>query len=272
MAETTTMTPVLHRVADRVAETPDTVTLTLVPADGSTVAAVPGQFHMLWAPGVGEVPISVSRVDGSTLSFTVRAVGAVTAALCAASPGDTLGARGPYGRGWDTTPDPSRHLVMIAGGLGLAPLRPLVEAVSADPGRFASVTLLVGARDVDGLLYAHDRDRWATRIALRCTVDVGTHGWTGPVGPVTGLLDGAFADPELVRVAMCGPEIMMRVVGDDLVARGVPGDAVEISLERNMQCGVGHCGHCQLGPLLVCVDGPVVAWSRVAPSLEVDER
>lgn len=266
------MTPVLHVVVDRFEETPDTVTLRLVRADGSPTPAAPGQFHMLWAPGVGEVPISVSAVDGESLWFTVRAVGAVTSALCAASPGDTLGARGPYGRGWNTTADPSRHLVMIAGGLGLAPLRPLVESAWADPGRFASATLLVGARDVSGLLYPRDRDRWAARVAVRCSVDVGTPGWTGPVGPVTTLLGEAFREPERVRVAMCGPEIMMRVVGGDLAARGVPGEAVEVSLERNMQCGVGHCGHCQLGPLLVCLDGPVVAWSQVAPSLRVAER
>ncbi|HSD80642.1 MAG TPA: FAD/NAD(P)-binding protein [Solirubrobacteraceae bacterium] len=264
--------PAPYRVADTRRETGDTWTLRLEPPGGATPAAFePGQFAMLYAFGVGEAPISVSATHDGALVHTVRAVGAVTRALCAARSGDVVGVRGPFGTRWPLARAEGRDVVVVAGGIGLPPLRAVIERLLADRGRYGEVNVLYGGRAPSELLYPGDVERWAARsdVRVHVTVDAPSAGWRGRVGVVTRLLDDAVFDPPRTTAMMCGPEVMMRVTAVALRDRGVAGDDIWLSLERNMACGEGHCGHCQLGPLLVCRDGPVVRHDVVEPLLRV---
>jgi anaerobic sulfite reductase subunit B len=266
------MWPVRYLVAARHAETRDTVTLLLRPAGSPIRAPRPGQFTMLYVFGVGEVPISVSGFSPGLLVQTIRSVGAVSGALCAAVPGDMVGVRGPFGTDWGTSVADGRDMLIVAGGIGLAPLRPVVLAALAERARYDRVVLLVGARSPDELIFARELDTWRRRgVDVRVTVDHGAAGWDGHVGVVTRLIEGAIVDPAWTAAFVCGPEIMMRLSAQALVNRGVaPGD-IRVSLERNMRCGAALCGHCQLGPLLLCRDGPVVSYPEAAPLVAVKE-
>lgn len=268
------MTPVPHRVVDVVHETRETVTLTLEPVADAVPAPAPGQFTMLWAWGAGEVPISVSALEpDGRLVHTIRDVAGVTKTLCASKVGDVLGVRGPYGRGWDVDAARGGDLVVVAGGIGLAPLRPVVHAVLADRTSFGRVVLVVGARTEQELLFRGELDGWWHRreILVRTIVDRASAGWAGSVGVVTGELVDLDLDTERTRVMVCGPEVMMRVVAQHVTDRGVPSSQVEVSLERNMQCAVKTCGHCQVGPYFACTDGPVLTWDVVDALLTVRE-
>lgn len=260
--------PVPYTVAERRDEAEATTTLTLRPVGPDALPdPVPGQFHMLWAFGVGEAPISVSALTEGGQVHTVRSVGAVSAALAQAEPGAVLGVRGPFGRGWDLAALGALDVVVVAGGLGLAPLRPAVEAVAARDGR---TVLVVGARTPDALLYEQDLERWAAAgVEVLRTVDAPTPVWRGDVGLVTALLPRAVQDPAGTAALVCGPEIMMRFTGQALVDLGVDPRAVQVSLERNMQCAVGHCGRCQLGADFLCQDGPVFTWAHIGDRLRV---
>jgi anaerobic sulfite reductase subunit B len=268
------MRPARYVVAARRAETYDTVTLMLRPAETPIEPPRPGQFTMLYVYGVGEVPVSVSGFrpggsDGSRdqdLVQTIRAVGAVTRALCAAAPGDMIGVRGPFGTDWQLHGADGRDLLIVAGGIGLAPLRPVLLTALAERARYDRVVLLVGARSPDDLIFTRELDIWRRRDAdVRVTVDHGTAGWTGQVGLVTRLIDDAIDDPADTAAFVCGPEIMIRFCAEALLNRGVAAGDIRVSLERNMRCGAALCGHCQLGPLLLCRDGPVVSYAEAAP-------
>ena len=268
------LAPTAVAVVDRRVESHDTVTLTLARVDGAPVGAeVLGRFCMLWVPGVGESAISVSGAtsDGA-LEHTVKRVGAVTAALCAATVGDVIGLRGPFGAGWERAPDGS-DLIIIGGGIGLAPLRPVVRDALADRDRLGRVDVLVGARTPDDLLFTDELEAWRDdpSIEVHRTVDLADDRWDGDVGVVTRLLGRVGGDPATATAMVCGPEVMLRVTARALVDVGVPPEQVQVSLERNMRCGIGHCGHCQLGPLLLCRQGPVHRWPDVAALLEVPE-
>jgi anaerobic sulfite reductase subunit B len=267
-----TMTPMRYRVIGRRVETADTVSLALEPVDSAIRAPLPGQFTMVYAFGVGEVPLSISGAAGlGGIVHTLRAVGAVTRALHAARPGAVLGVRGPYGTDWGL-PAPGRDLVVLAGGIGLAPLRPVVRHAMRHRARYRRVAVLIGARTPEDLLYRDEYASWRDAgIEVLVTVDRAGAGWTGHVGVVTTLLDAVDVDPGAATGFVCGPEVMMRFAARALVDRGVPPQAVRVSLERNMRCGVALCGHCQLGPLLVCRDGPVVGYDRAAPLMAVRE-
>jgi anaerobic sulfite reductase subunit B len=267
------MLPSRYVVVTRRAETCDTVTLMLRPADRPIQAPRPGQFAMLYAFGVGEVPVSVSGIGrDQVLVHTIRAVGAVTRALCAAAPGDMIGVRGPFGTDWRVSEAGGRDLLILAGGIGLAPLRPVLLAALAEPARFGRVVLLAGARSPADLLFTRELGIWRRRGAdVRVTVDHGGADWDGRVGLVTRLIEGAIADPAATAAFVCGPEIMMRLSARALTDVGVPAREIRVSLERNMRCGVALCGHCQLGPLLVCRDGPVVSYAEAAPLLAIKE-
>jgi anaerobic sulfite reductase subunit B len=274
VAERGSMTPVPHRVVDVVHETRETVTLTLEPLSDPIAAPTAGQFSMLWAWGAGEVPISVSELAGDgRLVHTIRDVAGVTKTLCAARRGDVLGVRGPYGRGWGIDAARGHDLVIVAGGIGLAPLRPVVHAVLSDRPAFGHVSLVVGSRTEQELLFRAELDGWwhAHEIDVRTIVDRSSPGWSGSVGVVTGELVGLTIDPASTRAMVCGPEVMMRVVAQHLTDRAVPSSAIEVSVERNMQCAVKTCGHCQLGPYFACTDGPVLPWDVVASLLTVRE-
>jgi anaerobic sulfite reductase subunit B len=271
--------PRRYRVAKTRSETHDTVTLTLDAVDAAVPAPAPGQFTMLTVFGVGEVPISVSGADeprieadqgDGTLVQTLRAVGAVTKALHDAEPGAVVGVRGPFGIGWDLDAARGHDVLIVAGGLGLAPLRPVLRAVLARRELYGQVSVLVGARTPADILYVDELEQ-ISDAHVAVTVDQPDDGWHGKVGLVTTLLAGAAFDPEEAVAYVCGPELMMRFTADALVRKGIAAERIQVSLERNMHCGVGLCGHCQLGPLIICRDGPVVTYDQVAPLLTVRE-
>ncbi len=261
------MRPVRYVVAAHSTETGDTATLTLRPADSPIEPPRPGQFTMLYAFGVGEVPISVSALGrGQELVQTIRAIGAVTRALCDAAPGDMIGVRGPFGTQWRLDVAEGRDLVIVAGGIGLAPLRPVLLTALEQRARYSRVVLLVGARSPHDLLFTRELETWRRQgVEVRVTVDRAGAGWKGDVGLVTRFIDGAVVQPAATTAFVCGPEIMMRVCAHALVNLGVAAEDIQVSLERNMRCGAALCGHCQLGPLLLCRDGPVVSYAEAAP-------
>jgi len=267
------MVPAPFRVARREQDTADTWTLTLEAFDGPGPSIAPGQFMMVYAFGVGEVPISVSGPPGrpGPVVLTVRAVGAVTAAICKAEPGATLGLRGPFGNAWPVAPAGGGDVVVIAGGIGLAPLRPVVLHVLGHRDRFGSASVLYGARTPRDLLYTGLFADWRRTIDVEVTVDTAGPEWPGRVGVVTKLLPDAAFTPARTTAFVCGPEIMMRFAARALLERGVAPERILVSMERHMDCGIGLCGHCQLGPTLICRDGPVYPYSTLAPLLEVRE-
>ncbi len=268
----TLLAPAAALVVSRRIETADVVTLALDSADGADAA--PGQFSMLWVPGVGEVAVSVSgRGSGAEVLHTIKRVGAVTDALCRAEVGQVIGARGPFGQGWDLTTRPGDDLVMVAGGIGLAPLRPAINAVLERRDEFGRVVILVGARSPADVVFAEEIGGWSRRpdLEVTVTVDRASPGWRGGVGVITRLLPGLSVDPGRTTALVCGPEVMIRFAARALVDLGVAPSRLQVSLERNMRCGIGLCGHCQLGPLLLCRDGPVRRWDDVDTLLRVRE-
>lgn len=264
------MSPLPHRVVASHRDTADAVTLDVAPDGRAITAPTPGQFCMLYAPGVGEAPISVSGTPTheGVLRHTVRDAGAVTRALTALGRGDAIGVRGPYGRGWPLDEVGDRDLLVVAGGIGLAPLRPVV--VQALQSSFGHVSLAIGARAPDQLLFTDDVRRWESQgVESRTIVDAAPRSWTGEVGMVTDVLPALLRRPAETVAMVCGPEIMMRVAARHLVDAGMDPRAIHVSVERNMHCGLGHCGHCQIGPVLTCLEGPVLPWSRAEALLEV---
>jgi NAD(P)H-flavin reductase len=267
------MAPVPFRVADRGQETADTWTLELEPVSGEAPSVGAGQFMMVTTFGVGEVPISVSGPPGrpGPVVLTVRDVGAVTRAVCASGPGSVLGLRGPFGNEWPVSAAVGGEVVVIAGGIGLAPLRPVVLTILAQRERFGRTSLVYGARTPDDLLYTTELESWRHSIDVSTAVDAAGPEWAGRVGVVTQLLDDPLPRPNETTAFVCGPEIMMRFAARALLDRGVAPERIALSMERHMDCGVGLCGHCQLGPTLICRDGPVYRYSAAAPWLEVRE-
>lgn len=270
------MVPLSYRVESRVVENHDSATLHLLPLDVATPPPRAGQFNMLYAFGVGEAAISLSGVpdrrDG-TLTHTIRDVGAVSGALQRAEPGSVVGVRGPFGTGWDLESAAGGDVIVVAGGVGLAPLRPVVVEALAQRSRFRRVVVISGARGPAEYLFDAEQEEWAKldTIELLRTIDVAAPGWSGEVGFVTEPLDRLRVDPDRTTAFICGPEVMMRFCARILVHKGVPPSAVRVSLERDMKCGVALCGHCQLGELLVCRDGPVVGYDVADPLFSVRE-
>jgi NAD(P)H-flavin reductase len=270
------MTPLPYRVARKQRENHDNWTLELEPVGEAIEPIGPGQFTMLYAFGIGEVPISTSgdvATAGTRLVHTIRAVGAVTNALCAAKAGGVVGVRGPFGNTWPLEAARGHDLLIVAGGVGLAPLRPAVYHVLAHRGDYGDVTLLYGGRTPEDLLFRRELERWRGHLDLDVAVTVDTAGgdWHGNVGVVTTLIPSARFDPEDTVAVACGPEVMMWFTARALEEQGIPPEQIHLSMERTMRCGVGLCGHCQLGPTLVCRDGPVYTWSYLKPLMGVRE-
>lgn len=263
------MLPRMFRVERTRRDTRDTFTLELAPVEGEPLRFAAGQFTMLHAWGVGEVPISISGdpAGGGLLEHTIRNVGSVTRALVATARGDVLGVRGPFGTGWEIERGEGGDVVFVTGGIGLAPLRPALLHVAAHRERYNRVLLLYGARTPEDILFAPDLGRWQEDCAIEVavTVDNGPHDWRGRVGFVTQLVPRAGFDPSRTTAYVCGPEVMMRSSALALRDRGVRADRIRLSMERNMKCGVGLCGHCQLRELFLCVDGPVLGFDRLEP-------
>jgi NAD(P)H-flavin reductase len=204
------------------------------------------------------------------LTHTVRAVGAVSRALAAVKPGDIVGVHGPYGSGWPLDEAEGSDVVVVAGGVGLAPLRPALYHLLAQRERYGRVLLLYGAQTPADLLYRREFAAWGRRCDVAITVDRASEDWQGNVGVVTQLLAKERLAPTTVAM-MCGPEVMMRFTIRELERQGVPEERIYVSLERNMKCAVGLCGHCQFGPTFVCKDGPVFRYDRVRPFLTIRE-
>jgi NAD(P)H-flavin reductase len=268
------MIPAPFEVLSKRADTADTWTLELVARSHDPLEFAPGQFTMLSAAGAGEVPISISGDPDrpERLVHTVRAVGFATRAICATEPGRMLGVRGPFGQPWPVEQAEGADVVIAAGGIGLPPLRGAILRMLARRERYGRLVLLYGGRSPDQLLYAPELHAWAERgLDVLVTVDSAGPEWLGHVGVVTRLVRRAGLDGPSTVAMCCGPEVMMRFAVSALHDSGVAPERIYASTERNMQCGVGHCGHCQLGPTLVCRDGPVYRWSELEPWLAIRE-
>jgi NAD(P)H-flavin reductase len=238
----------------------------------------PGQINMLGVFGVGEIPISVSSDPARplVLAHTVRSCGRVTNVLKTLKAGDQITLRGPFGRPWPVARARGGDLLIIAGGLGMAPLRPAVYTAIRNREAFRRLIILVGARGPDHILYPYEMDMWgewlrARGIELRMTVDIPDDTWPYEEGVVTTLFPKAGIDPRVTTVFTCGPEIMMRFAVRDLLRLGIAPERIWLSMERNMHCGVRLCGHCQLGPYFVCADGPVFRYDEIEELIGVSE-
>ncbi|WP_019022613.1 FAD/NAD(P)-binding protein [Thioalkalivibrio sp. ALE23] len=234
----------------------------------------PGQFNMLYLFGVGEVPISVSAItDDGGIVHTTRAVGSVTRTMQELGPGAVVGLRGPFGTAWPLEQARGRDLVLVAGGIGLAPLRPVIHAALERRDDFGHVVICYGARSPGDMIFRDELDAWGARddLDLRITVDRGTAAWRGDVGVVTQLIDRGGFDRRNTLAMVCGPEVMMRFAASSLERRGVKPEDIFVSMERNMRCAVGFCGHCQIGSQFVCRDGPVFPYPVMEPAFRIRE-
>jgi NAD(P)H-flavin reductase len=253
-------------ITDISRETPDVRTYRLrVLSSGKLSRFAAGRFVMIGWPGVGEAPVSLSAFNGGDeFSLTIRAVGRVTDYLARMQPGDEVFCRGPYGRGWPLEEVKGGDLLLVAGGLGLAPLRPVIDTVTTKTGSFNKIRLAYGGREPGSLLYTGEYERWRGSISVSLTVDevpAGT-GWEHDVGLVTGIINRLELAPANTHAFVCGPELMMRFVCRQLLQLGLAAGRIFVSLERRMRCGIGQCGHCQLGPAFVCKDGPVLRYEE----------
>jgi NAD(P)H-flavin reductase len=253
-------------------ETEDTFTLELQPlGDLEEFTFQPGQFNMVYVYGVGEIPISISGdpANARILVHTTRAVGTVTKAMDKLRRGDILGIRGPYGTPWPVEHSNGQDVVFVAGGIGLAPLRPALYEVVAHREQYGKVVLLYGTRTPLDVLFRQELENWRARFDLEIyvTVDRAMSGWRGNVGVVTNLISRAPFNPQNTTAFVCGPEIMMRFTAMELHKRGVDNEHIFVSMERNMKCAIGLCGHCQFGSVFVCRDGPVFRYGQIKDML-----
>ncbi|KAB2943483.1 MAG: FAD/NAD(P)-binding protein [Hyphomicrobium sp.] len=269
------MLPLAARVRHNHHEVGDIWTLDLDLGGASLPAFVPGQFNMLSVPGVGEVPISMSGdpADQSRLVHTVRAVGPVSRALTALRAGDAIGLRGPFGVGWPMADAADRDVIVIAGGLGLAPLRPALYRLLAERAQYGKIWLYYGTRSPDDILFGQELHAWRARFDMdvEVTVDHAPATWHGHVGVVTTLIPRAGFDPARTVALVCGPEIMMRFAITALRDAAMQDSSIHLSMERNMKCAIGLCGHCQFAPVFVCRDGPVFRHDRISRYLALKE-
>jgi NAD(P)H-flavin reductase len=246
----------------------------LDPAEAAGYRFQPGQFNMLYLPGFGEVAISLCSdpAQPQVLGHTIRYAGSVTRALGRLRAGEVVGVRGPYGSSWPLAETEGKNLVIVAGGIGLAPLRPVILSVLRQRDRYGRVLLLYGARTPADLLYGEEISRWReSGLEVHVTVDLADESWKGQVGVVPQLFYRIRVDPKQTLVMTCGPEIMMRFVIYEALARLIPKKSIYVSMERNMKCGVGFCGHCQFGPTFVCKHGPVLNFAEIEPFFGKEE-
>jgi len=263
------MVPQPFRVLAHEPETHDTFTLRLQPEQSDAAFPFrPGQFTMLYTFGTGECAISISGDPSQpeTLVHTIRRVGTVTGALEALEPGDHVGVRGPFGTSWPLDDMKGRDLIFLAGGIGLAPLRPAIYHALSHRDDFGRIIVLAGARNPVDLLYETELAAWAELdgIDAALTVDHAGAGWNGHVGVVTQLIEQPSFDPGNAAALVCGPEIMMRFGIRELQNCGLPRNRIHLTMERNMKCAIGFCGHCQFGPEFICRDGPVFRYERLS--------
>jgi NAD(P)H-flavin reductase len=260
------MVPTLYRVERYIRESHDTFTLGLMPSSAADLKEIepggkqytfaPGQFNMLYVFGMGEVPIciSASPVKGGMLSHTARAVGGVTRAMQALKVGDMIGVRGPFGSHWPIEESAGKDIVIVAGGMGLAPLRPAIQALIDNHFDFTKHIILYGTRSADDIIYKEDLENWRTQPGVELHI-----------GGVRKILAQITFDPANTVALICGPDILMHFSVKELKRHKMSGDDIYVSMERNMKCAIGFCGHCQFGQHFICKDGPVFKYSRLAP-------
>lgn len=235
---------------------------------------LPGQFNMLYVPGVGESAISIASDPGPTVNIlhTIRSVGNVTRSIEKLEVGDDLLLRGPFGTAWPLEASQGKDILFAAGGLGLAPLRSAILYCLQHPEQFGQIHVLYGARNPGDILYPNELLSWSQRGAnVSTTVDFGNERWRGAIGVVPSLMSTLKLDPTNTVVMTCGPEIMMRFVVFECLSKQIPADNIFVSLERSMNCAIGHCGHCQLGPVFVCKDGPVFSYAQTEAFFHVEQ-
>ncbi len=262
------MCPDVHHVMSISQETSDIYTLKLQPTERrEAVRFAPGQFNMLYAFGVGECAISISGdpTVNNVTEHTIRRVGLVTGTLGSVRAGDSIGVRGPFGTPWPMDQARGRDVLLIAGGIGMAPLRPVIMDVLANRENYKELTILSGSRDPEGILFADELLTWKKQpgVDSKVTVDHADSRWNGNVGVVTTLVNRTVKDPKDTIAFVCGPEIMMRYAVTELQKNGLGKDQIYLSLERNMKCAIGLCGHCQFGSEFICRDGPVFRYDRI---------
>jgi len=262
--------PTVARIVERTKESSNTTTFRVEIVDAKLrerFRFLPGQFNMLYVFGVGEAAISISSDpdDTSTITHTIRHVGSVTFAINGLSVGDTIGLRGPFGSNWPLTQCRGRDILLVTGGIGIAPLRPAIYQLFKHRDQYGRLILLYGVRARQDMIYREEVERWTQRkdIQVMTTVDYPDPDWTGPVGVVTSLLRRVRVDSNRTSVFVCGPRVMNRAAAHSFLSHHVPEEHIFVSLERNMQCGVGRCGHCQYGPKFVCKDGPIFSYGSV---------
>jgi NAD(P)H-flavin reductase len=265
--------PKTYQITSVIHDTHDIYTLVMAPREGRVLTFLPGQFNMLMHFGFGEVPISISGdpTDQKKLVHTIRAVGAVTHAMQRLKKGDEIGVRGPFGNDWPLDRKDCDVLV-IAGGLGLAPLRSALMVLASHRNQYKKITLLYGTRTPEEILFKDDLKNWKEKgLDIHISIDKPFEGWNGHVGFVTTLIGQHVSSPQNTHVLICGPEIMMKVAAQELMKAKVDENAVFLSMERNMQCGVGFCGHCQFGPRFICKDGAIFSYEQLKTWLTIKE-
>jgi NAD(P)H-flavin reductase len=267
------MLPELYTIQNVFRETHVTSTLVLRPqGHPSQHGFLPGQFSMLYVFGVGEIPISISGdpAQPEHLVYTVRSVGLTTHMLITRKRGESIGVRGPFGSCWPVEEAKGKDVILVAGGIGLAPLRPVIYHVLRHRDDYGRLIILYGARTPQDMLFSNELRSWSMLrdTEVRVTVDAGDRNWRGNVGVVPSLLRSVQLRPERSVPMICGPETMMKFVVRELELRGLGASQIYLSMERSMKCGVGFCGHCQYGPHFICKDGPVFRYDRVRALLE----
>lgn len=259
------------RVVKNHREIDGTHTIEMRPVDGDGFRFAPGQFTMICAFGIGEVPISISGDPAreGVLEQTIRSVGAVSSALCRLHRDDVVGIRGPYGAPWPVEKAVGNDVMIIGGGIGLAPLRPAIYHILRHRSRYGKISILYGTRQPNDILFRRELEAWRGRFDLEVLVTVDSAGrdWRAPVGPVTTLIPRSAVREGVAM--LCGPEIMMRFTVQALLDRGFEAEEIYLSMERNMKCGIGFCGHCQMGPAFVCKDGPVFAYPDIEKLMRI---
>jgi NAD(P)H-flavin reductase len=252
-------------------QTPDTTLYTFRFADAVQQKAFsfePGQFVLLSVFGAGEAPFGICSSPNKTETFQlcIRSVGRLTRTIPKLTPGDIVGIRGPYGRGWPMKELPGKNILVVTGGIGLVPIRPLILDVLENRTKYGKLQILYGCRCPEELLYRDDLYLWEHRndVEYAGTVDRDdTKCWAGNIGVVTTLFERVKVSPENTFALICGPPVMYRFVLRDLQKLGFPDDHMYFSLERRMKCGVGHCSHCIVGTKFVCQDGPVFTYAEL---------
>lgn len=268
LIESSVYLPTMARIAHVRPMTEIESLFTLELPNGLSLNHAPGQFVELSVLGVGEAPLSISsspsRSNG-VFELCVRRVGQVTGALHDLEPGDSVGIRGPFGRGFPVSRFRGKDLLFLPGGLGLVPLRSLINQVLDDRGNFGRVIILYGARQPSELLFQDEVDTWRSRgdVEVQVTVDRADGSWSGHVGVITTLIPGVQLNPANTVAFTVGPPVMYRYVLMELLGKGLREGNIWLSLERRMKCGIGKCGHCQINHLYACLDGPVFPYSQI---------